>query len=256
VSHKDLNAVDVHNPKRVAVVISNPAVSTTTGWPVGFWWAELTHPFFKFTEAGYDVDVFSPKGGACIADPMSDPEDTSQWQAEDVISRGYKHDPEFMKLVENTKSVDDLDVDHFDALVVAGGQGPMFTFEHAQNLHRKFVEFYELHKITAALCHGVAVLRYTRLSTGEPLAKGKTVTGFANIEEDFSDDSVWSMGLLAEDTHVMPWRIEDELKALGANYVRAGLWRSFAIRDGNLVTGQQNFSGGETADLILEALGR
>ncbi len=64
------------------------------------------------------------------------------------------------------------------------------------------------------------------------------------------------MGLLPEGTHVMPWRIEDELKALGANYVQAGLWRGFAVRDGNLVTGQQNFSGGETAELILEALGR
>jgi putative intracellular protease/amidase len=256
VSHQNLNALDAGNPKRVAIVISNPSVSTTTGWPVGFWWAELTHPFFKFSEAGYDVEVFSPNGGACTADAMSDPDDASAWQAEDVISRGYKHDPEFMKLIENTATVDDLDVDRFDALVVAGGQGPMFTFEHAQNLHRTFVDFYERRKVAAALCHGVAVLRYARLSTGEPLVKGKTVTGFANVEEDYSNQSVWSMGVLAADTPVMPWRIEDELKALGGNYVQAGLWRSFAIRDGNLVTGQQNFSGGETADLILEALGR
>jgi putative intracellular protease/amidase len=256
VSHKDLNRVNVDHPKRVAIVISNPGVSTTTGWPVGFWWAELTHPYFTFTEAGYEVDVFSPNGGPCSADAMSDPEDASQWQAEDVISRGYKHDAEFVKLIENTNSVDDLDIDRFDALVVAGGQGPMFTFEQAQNLHRKFVEFYEAGKITAALCHGVAVLRYARLSSGEPLVKGKTVTGFANVEEDFADQSVWDMGLLAKDIHVMPWRIEDELKALGANYIQAGLWRGFAIRDGNLVTGQQNFSGDETAELILESLGR
>jgi putative intracellular protease/amidase len=256
VSHKNLNPVNVDNPKRVAIVISNPGVSKTTGWPVGFWWAELTHPYFAFTEAGYEVEVFSPNGGACSADAMSDPEDASEWQAEDVISRGYKHDPEFLKLIENTNSVDDLDVDRFDALVVAGGQGPMFTFEQAQNLQRKFVEFYETGKVTAALCHGVAVLRYARLSNGDPLVRGKTVTGFANIEEDFADQSVWDMGLLAKDIHVMPWRIEDELKALGANYVQAGLWRGFAIRDGNLITGQQNFSGGETAELILESLGR
>ena len=159
-THKHLNPVDLDNPKRVAIVISNPAVSTTTGWPVGFWWAELTHPYFRFTEVGYQVEVFSPDGGACTADAMSDPEDPSQWQAEDVISRGYKHDPEFVKLVENTKSVDELDGDRFDALVVVGGQGPMFTFERATNLHRKVVEFYEAGKVTAALCHGVAVLRY------------------------------------------------------------------------------------------------
>jgi putative intracellular protease/amidase len=102
----------------------------------------------------------------------------------------------------------------------------------------------------------VAILRYARLSNGEPLVKDKTVTGFANVEEDFADQAVWDMGALAKDTHVMPWRIEDELKALGANYIQAGLWKGFAIRDGNLVTGQQNFSGGETADLIIETLGR
>jgi putative intracellular protease/amidase len=256
VSNKNLNPVDVAMPKRVAIVISNPGVSTTTGWPVGFWWAELTHPYFAFTEAGYEVEIFSPDGGACSADAMSDPEDASHWQAEDVISRGYKHDPEFMKLIENTIGVDDLDVDRFDALVVVGGQGPMFTFERAQNLHRKLVEFYEAGKVTAALCHGVAILRYARLSNGDPLVKGKTVTGFANVEEDFADESTWDMGLLPRDTRVMPWRIEDELKALGANYIQAGLWRGFAIRDGNLVTGQQNFSGAETAQLILESLGR
>ena len=255
-SHRNVNRVNAGNPKRVAIVISNPAVSTTTGWPVGFWWCELTHPYFKFTEVGYEVEVFSPNGGACYVDAMSDPEDASRWQPEDVISRGYKHDPEFMKLLEHTNRVDDIDVDRFDALVVAGGQGPMFTFEHAHNLHRKFVEFFETGKLAAALCHGVAVLRYTRLTDGEPLVKGKTVTGFSNVEEDFTDRAVWDTGMLAKDTHVMPWRIEDELEALGANYVHAGLWRSFAIRDANLVTGQQNFSGGETADVVLEALGR
>jgi putative intracellular protease/amidase len=173
-----------------------------------------------------------------------------------VISRGYKHDPAFVKLVETTKKVDDLDVNRFDALVVAGGQGPMFTFESAQNLHRKFVEFYQSGRLTAALCHGVAILRYARLASGEPLVKGRTVTGFANVEEDFSDQAARDMGLLRPDQQVMPWRIEDELKALGANYVQAGLWKGFAIRDGNLVTGQQNFSGGETAQLIVETLGR
>ena len=123
----------------------------------------------------------------------------------------------------------------------------MFTFEGARDLHRKFVEFYEAGKIVCALCHGTAVLRFARLSNGRPLVEGKTVTGFANVEEDFADEAVWSMNLLARDRHVMPWRIEDELRKLGANFVQAGLWRGFAIRDGNLVTGQQNFSGSETA---------
>jgi putative intracellular protease/amidase len=101
----------------------------------------------------------------------------------------------------------------------------------------------------------VAILKFAKLSNGEFLAKGKTVTGFANVEEDFADNAVWSYGMLPQGQHIMPWRIEDEMKALGANYIQSGLWRSFAIRDGNLITGQQNFSGSETAKLIIAALG-
>ena len=254
-SHKDLNPVNRKNPKRVAIVISNPVVSTTTGWPVGFWWAELSHPYFRFTELGYQAEIFSPEGGACAADARSDPEDASQWQAEDVISRGYKHDPDFMNLVQNTKTVDEISLDAFDAIMVAGGEGPMFTMEKATNLHAKFAEFFEAGKIAAALCHGVAVLRYATLSNGDPLVKGRTVTGFTNIEEDFVDEAVWSAGELPRGTHVMPWRIEDEMNKLEANYIQAGLWKGFAIRDGNLITGQQNYSGAETADVIVRALG-
>ena len=100
------------------------------------------------------------------------------------------------------------------------------------------------------------MLRYARLSDGEPLVAGRTVTGFADVEEDFADRSMWDAGALPAGTHVMPWRVEDELKALGANFIQAGMWKGFAIRDGNLITGQQNFSGAETADLIIETLGR
>jgi putative intracellular protease/amidase len=110
--------------------------------------------------------------------------------------------------------------------------------------------------VACALCHGTAVLRHARLSSGAPLVAGRTVTGFANVEEDFADEAVWSMGLLPRGRHVMPWRIEEALRGLGANFVQAGRWRPFAVRDGNLVIGQQNFSGAETAALVVEALGR
>ena len=198
---------------------------------------------------------FSPDGGRCEPDAMSDPRDPSGYSAGDLISMGFIATAKLAALIENTKKVSEIELAKFDAILVAGGQGPMFTFERAHDLHRKFVEFYEAGKIACALCHGVAVLRYARLSNGEYLAKGKTVTGFANVEEDFADNAVWSMSLLPKDKHVMPWRIEDELKNLGANYIQAGLWRGFAVRDGNLITGQQNFSPLETADTLVRALG-
>lgn len=196
-----------------------------------------------------------PLGGACEPDAMSDPNDSSGYSSGDLISQGFIHTPNLKALIGSTKSVGELSVADFDAIVVAGGQGPMLTFEHAVDLHQKFVEFYESGKVAAALCHGVAILRYARLSTGEYLAKGKTVTGFANVEEDYADHAVWDYNLLPRNKHVMPWRIEDELKKIGANYIQAGLWRGFAVRDGNLITGQQNFSGAETARLVIAALG-
>ena len=254
-SLKDTNRAS-RQPKRIALVLANPAVSTTTGWPVGFWWAELSHPYYVFTEHGYEVELFSPDGGPCEPDAMSDPNDASGYSASDLISQGFIHTPALRARIDATRPVASLDPQSFDAIVVAGGQAPMFTFEHATVLHERLVAFYEAGKIAAALCHGTAVLAFARLSNGEPLVAGKTVTGFANVEEDFADAAVWSMGLLPRDRHVMPWRIEDRLKALGANYVQAGLWRGFAVRDGNLITGQQNFSGEETAKLVVEALGR
>jgi putative intracellular protease/amidase len=255
-SVQDPNVVDPKHKKRVAIVLSNPAVSSTTGWPVGFWWSELSHPYFILTEKGYEIEIFSLNGGKCVADAMSDPRDPSDYSSTDLISMGFLSTPKLAALVENTKKLAALDVAQFDAIMVAGGQAPMFTFDKAFDLHKKFAEFYERGKIACALCHGCALLRYVKLSNGEYLAKGKTVTGFANVEEDYADNAVWSMNLLSRDKHVMPWRIEDELKKIGANYIQAGLWRGFAVRDGNLVTGQQNFSGAETAQAVAAALGQ
>lgn len=115
-SLKDANPVNATKPKRVAIVIANPAISTTTGWPVGFWWSELTHPWLDFTERGYQVEIFSPAGGKCAADAMSDPQDASGYSASDLISMGFKSTPELAALIENTRPVRDIDVDAFDAI--------------------------------------------------------------------------------------------------------------------------------------------
>lgn len=253
-SLKDANTVN--GRKRVAIVLANPAVSPTTGWPVGFWWSELSHPYFAFEESGYEVELFSYFGGKVAADSMSDPNDASGYSVSDLISQGFLHTPKLMALLEDTQPAAAIEVSRFDAILIAGGQAPMVTLGDASAVHVKFAEFHAAGKIAAALCHGSAILRYAMGADGAPIAKGKTVTGFANVEEDFADNAVWSYGLLSRDKHVQPWRIEDELKALGANYVQGGLWRGFAVRDGNLITGQQNFSGLETAGLIIEALGR
>ena len=246
-STKTINPVNAAKPKRIAIVLGNPSIATTIHAPVGFWWSELTHPYLAFKDAGYEIELFSPKGGKLEGDQYSDPRDPSGYSDHDLISMGFINTPELIGLLENTKKTNEIKLADFDCIFIAGGQSPMFTYQDEHELHRKFIEFYEAGKIAAALCHGTSILRYTKLSNGEYLVKGKTVTGFANVEEDFSDAVVGQK--------LMPWRIEDELKKLGANYIQVGLWREFAVRDSNLITGQQNYSGAATAKLVIEALG-
>ena len=195
-SLKNPNLVNPRTPKKIAIVISNPAVSESTGWPVGFWWSELTHPYFAFREKGYEVEVFSNDGGKCEPDAMSDPRDESGYSATDLITLGFVHSEEAMNLVNETGKVSEIDVNKFDAIVVAGGQAPMSRMEKDVEVQKKFFEFYQEEKIVAALCHGVAVLRYCVFEDGTPLVNGKTVTGFANVEEDFADNAVWDYGML------------------------------------------------------------
>jgi putative intracellular protease/amidase len=241
--------VDVTRSKRplVLMVVANPTVSTTTGWPVGFWAAELTHPYYEFSRVRYDVIVASPDGGKVEIDALSDPRDESKWSADDLISMGFLNTPELAALLEDTPKLADLDLDEFDAIVVCGGFAPMFLFRENAELKKTIAAFYEAEKPTALLCHGVSALIDVQLSDGSYLAEGKTVTGFSNVEEDYSDTSVGQK--------VMPYRIEDELRARGANYIQAGLFKEFAVRDGRLITGQQQYSGARVAELVIAALG-
>ena len=232
--------------RRILIVVANPSVSTTTGWPVGFWAAELIHPYDAFTRQGYAVTIASPDGGKVEMDAYSDPRDASGYSKDDTLSLQYLNRPEFVGLLENTPSVANLKADDFDAVVVVGGQAPMFTFKDALALQRFFLDFYNQGKVSAILCHGTALLLYLQDATGEPFVKGKTMTGFANSEEDFADQTVGQK--------LMPFRIEEEARKLGANFVVAPAFQPHAVRDGHLITGQQQFSGGEVAQLVIEAL--
>jgi putative intracellular protease/amidase len=99
-SLKDPNVLNPSRRKRVAIVLANPATSSTTGWPVGFWWSELTHPYFLLTERGYEVEAFSPDGGRCEPDALSDPRDPSGYSSGDLITMGFLDTPALTRLVE------------------------------------------------------------------------------------------------------------------------------------------------------------
>jgi putative intracellular protease/amidase len=245
-------AIDVVNPdkpKRVVVLASNPAVSEQTGWPIGFWWAELTHPYWEFTERGYRVEVASPDGGPLRGDSWSDPRDKSKYSADDLISLGFVNSPEHMKLVDESKPLADVRVEDYDAVLAIGGQGPMYTFYESEPVHGAIRDFYEAGKPTAAICHATCALLNARLSDGSLLVEGKTWTGFANSEERFADEFVGQK--------IQPFWIEDEARKLtNTNFIVNSRFKPYAVRDGNLITGQQQYSGAAAAQLMIEALGQ
>jgi putative intracellular protease/amidase len=234
-------------PRRVLIVVANPATASTVGWPVGFWGAELTHPYYELSERGFEVTIASPDGGPVRMDTLSDPRDESKWSAEDLITMGFVNTPELMALLEKTPRLSDLDLDSYDALMVAGGLSPMWTYRDSEPLQDAIRHFYEGERPVAIYCHGTAALADLKLSDGSYLVEGRTITGFSNDEEDYSDQFVGQ--------RVMPWRIEDVLRERGANYVQGGLFKAFVVRDGRLITGQQQYSGRKVAQALIETLG-
>lgn len=235
--------------KKILMIVANPATSPVTGWPIGFWWAELSHAWLEFSHAGYEITVASPKGGDLAADDWSDPEHESGYAAHDIVSLGFKHSPLTASLLRDTPSLAEVDPDGFDAIFVVGGQSPMVTMIDDTATQGFVARFFETGKVTAAVCHGTCLLLKTRLSNGDLLVKGKTWTGFADSEERYAEQ--------AAGTRIQPFWIETEARKIeDTNFVTGGTLAEFAVRDGNLVTGQQQISASAAARKVIEALGR
>ncbi|MDX5320150.1 MAG: type 1 glutamine amidotransferase domain-containing protein [Bacteroidota bacterium] len=229
------------------MVASSPAVSEQTGWPIGFWAAELTHPLHVFQEAGYEVELASTQGGEIVMDAYSNPTDQSGYSGHDVISLGYMQQAWFNDMLKTTKKLTDVNPGDYQAIFLVGGQGPMYTFKGNTELAKLFVSFYEASKPSAAVCHSTTLLLDAKTSDGEFLVKGKTWTGFANAEEDFADKAVGQK--------IQPYRIEDAAKKIaGTTFKVADAFSSYAITDGNLVTGQQQNSGAAAARMVVNLL--
>ena len=240
--------IDVLGTKRILIVASNPTEAKTGGL-AGFWWAELTHSYWEFVNQGYDVVIASPDGGDLKADPWSDPRDASKLMAEDILSLGFINSPEHSALVQKTPSLSEISLDDYNAIFLVGGQGPMYTFVNDERVHELVVSCYEQEKITSVVCHATCVLLKARLSSGDLLVEDKTWTGFANSEEDYADSFFGQQ--------IQPFRIEDEAGKLPrTNFIVQGRFRSHAVRDGLLITGQQQYSAAATARLVIDALGR
>ncbi len=234
---------------KILMIAANPSVSSITGWPIGCWAAELTHPYLEFTHAGYEVEIVSPNGGKLEFDGYSNPLDESGYSAHDLISLGWIHSKKHMALIENTRKLSEVKAGDYAAIFVVGGQSPMFTFRNNKPLTDFVVSFYQTGKPTALVCHSTCILLDAKLPNGKYLVEGKKWTGFANSEEQFADNFVGK--------RIQPFWIEDEAKKIpNTRFIVKVEFTPFAIADGNLITGQQQNSGTEAARLLIDQLTR
>lgn len=208
-----------------------------TGKKTGFWLEEFAAPYYAFIDAGANVTLVSPAGGQPPLDPSSDTED-----AQTKDTKRFKEDAKAQEHLANTKKLADIKADDFDSVFYPGGHGPLWDLAVDKNSINLIENFVQQDKPVAFVCHSPAALKNVKID-GEYLVKGKTVTGFTNSEED-------AVGL----TDVVPFLVEDALKANGGNYEKAADWESFVVEDGLLITGQNPASSEEAAKRLMAKL--
>ena len=222
---------------KILMVLTSHDRLGDTGEKTGFWLEEFAAPYYVFIDAGAQVTVTSPKGGQPPIDPKSD-DPSNQTPAQDR----FKADAKAQAVLADTKRLDSLSPDDFDAVFYPGGHGPLWDLAEDPASIRLIESFFDAGKPVAAVCHAPGVLRHVK-HDGEPLVKGRRVTGFTNSEE-----------AAVKLTEVVPFLVEDELRRLGGRYEKAADWQSFAIVDGRLVTGQNPASSEATAEALLGLL--
>ena len=224
-------------PKILMVLTSHDRLGNT-GKPTGFWLEEFAAPYYAMRDAGAEITLASPRGGAAPVDPKSDDP-----KAQTPAMQRFRSDTEAQRALANTVKLSGINPDDYDAVFYPGGHGPLWDLAEDKSSIALIERLYAAGKPVAAVCHGPAVFRNTKTLEGAPLVSGKRVTGFANTEED-------AAGL----TDVVPFLVEDMLKAKGGKYSKAADWASHTAVDGNLITGQNPASSEETAKALLEAL--
>lgn len=224
---------------KIVIVATSHALMGDTGEPTGVWLEELTTPYYAFVDAGYDVDVYSIAGGAIPIDPRS----LKPKGGNEVSVERYLGDPLAQAKFQETPDIADLDLAAYSAVFLPGGHGTMWDYPVSERLASIVGTAMENGKIVAAVCHGPAGLVSATLSDGTPVVAGRKVAGFTNTEED-------AVGL----TDAVPFLLETRLRELGADYRSGPDFQPFAIRDGNLITGQNPASAAPAAELVIEAL--
>lgn len=209
-----------------------------TGRKTGFWLEELAAPYYAFKDAGAEITLASPKGGQPPLDPKSNEPD---FQTDET--HRFEADPVATAQLAATVRLDTVAHEDFDTVFYPGGHGPLWDLAEDKHSIGLIESFLAAGKPVALVCHAPGALRHVKTPTGEPLVEGKKVTGFTNTEEE-------AVGL----TKVVPFLLEDELKAQGGLYSQGADWAPYVVSDGLLITGQNPNSSGPAAKLLLEQL--
>lgn len=224
--------------KKALIVLTSHAHMGDTGTQTGFWLSELTHPYYAMADQGIRVDVVSIDGGETPVDPKS-------WDEEDHANARFLATPELVEHLKNSDSLASVDIGEYQAIVFAGGHGTMWDFPDSSTVQQAAVNMAQQGGVVAAICHGPAALVNVTLPDGTYLIANKRVTGFTNEEEKE-----------VELTEVVPFLLEEQLKAASAVFVKTSPWTKNVVVDGKLVTGQNPQSafgvGEAVAEILLE----
>ncbi|MFM0135772.1 type 1 glutamine amidotransferase domain-containing protein [Caballeronia grimmiae] len=221
---------------KVLIVLTSHDQLGNTGRKTGFWLEELAAPYYTFKEAGAEIVLASPRGGQPPLDPKSnEPENQTD------MTRRFELDPDARAQLAATVRLDSVSQADFDTVFYPGGHGPLWDLAEDKSSIALIESFVAAGKPVALVCHAPGALRHVRTADGTPLVQGKKVTGFANSEEA-------AVGL----TDIVPFLVEDELKAKGGIYSKADDWAPYVVTDGLLITGQNPASSSPVAASLLK----
>jgi putative intracellular protease/amidase len=224
--------------KKVLVVLTSHEDLGNTGHKTGFWTEEFAAPYYALKDRGVHITLASPKGGQPPIDPKSAAPEN---QTEATVR--FNGDKVTQELLSKTLKLETVKQSDYDAVFYPGGHGPLWDLAEDKHSIALIEDFYRHNKPVSAVCHAPAVFKNTKNADGTPLVKGKKVTGFSNSEEDAVQLSA-----------IVPFLLEDMLKANGGVYSNGANWHPYALEDGNLITGQNPASSILVADLLLKKL--
>ena len=224
--------------KKLLMVLTSHDQLGDTGKKTGFWLEEFAAPYYVFKDAGLDVTLASPAGGQPPLDPKSD-----EVAFQTAATHRFRADPEAERALANTRRLDGIDASDFDAVFYPGGHGPLWDLTEDPRSIALIESTLAAGKPLGVVCHAPGVLRHTKQADGTPLVRGRQVTGFTNTEED-----------AVQLTNVVPFLVEDMLKANGGEYSKGPDWQPYAVVDGLLITGQNPASSELVAHKLLAAL--